>query len=556
MEDFIFFEIAIVIVTAGLLSFVARLLKQPMIIAYIATGLIVGPAIFSAEGPSEIFSVLSKIGIAFLLFLVGMHLNWRNIKDIGRIALLAGVGQVILTSTIGFLIAHYLGYGNTESAFIGLAFAFSSTIIIVKLLSDKEDLERFYGRISVGVLIVQDLIAMLVLLGIGAINNGSGDMTQIIGFSILKLILVIVALALVSRYLLPHLFKSAARNGELLFITAIAWCFALASGLSLIGFGIETGALLAGLSLAGSGFNSEIESRIKPLRDFFLILFFIVLGTQLVISSVADSIYIALIFSAFILVVNPVLIILILRIFGYHPRTGFLAGITITQVSEFSFILLASAMAGGFVSANTFSIATLVAIITITISSYLIKYNEQIYEFIEPIFRLLEQVPDSKETASFEAPGVILFGYHNMGHSILPSIEKLKMDYLIVDCDPAVIDDLENTRKPHMYGDMANRDFLEFIHAQDANFVISTIPDMSASQDMIEYMKMKRSRASIVVTVKTAHDAQEMYRLGATFVIVPSMMSGELFAGMLKQKQLKKSSWQASAKKQKDLLKV
>jgi len=556
MEDFLFFEIAIVIVTAGLVSFIARLLKQPLIIAYIATGLLVGPAIFGFTGSSDVFSMLSQIGIAFLLFLVGLHLNWRNIKDVGKIAFFAGLGQVLFSSLAGFTISRLLGYGITEGAFIALAFAFSSTIIIVKLLSDKEDLERFYGRISVGILIVQDLIAMLALLGISAFNSGVGSIGEVIGLSVIKLVCVVVALWLIAKFILPHVFKTAARNTELLFIVAIAWCFALASGLTFLGFGIETGALLAGISLAGSGFHREIESRIKPLRDFFLILFFIVLGTQLSFDAFSSSVVQIIAFSSFILIGNPIIVIFVLRVFGYHPRTGFLVGVTMAQVSEFSFILLATGIASGLVQIQTLSIATMVAMITITISSYLIKYNEYLYERIEPIFRWLEQVPDkASERAERPVPCVLMFGYHNMGHSILPAIEKLKQGYLIVDFDPAVIDDLEAEARPHMYGDMANRDFLSYIGAEHAKLVVSTIPDMSANQDLIEYLIMKRSKAAIVVTVKTANDAQKMYQLGATFVIVPSLMGGELFAQMLKQKQLKKSSWQASAKVQKNTLK-
>lgn len=557
MEDFLFFEIAIVIVTAGLISFIARLLKQPLIIAYIATGLLVGPAIFGIAGPSEVFSVLSQIGIAFLLFLVGLHLNWRNIKDVGKIAFFAGLGQVVFTTLAGLIITQALGYGLIEGLFIGLAFAFSSTIIIVKLLSDKEDLERFYGRIAVGILIVQDIIAMFVLLGLGAFNTGAGTISEVIGVSLLKLAIVLILLWILARFILPHVFKSAARNSELLFITAIAWCFALASGLTFFGFGIETGALLAGISLAGSGFHREIESRIKPLRDFFLILFFIVLGTQLSVDTFSASLIPAILFSAFILIGNPVIVIFVLRLFGYHPRTGFLVGVTMAQVSEFSFILLAGAMASGLVQANTLSIATLVAMITITISSYLIKYNEYLYEKIEPLFRWLEHVPVQSEKRMFDDnPSVLLFGYHNMGKSILPAIKKLKKDYLIVDFDPSVIDELEDGSMPHMYGDMANREFLSYIQAERSSLVVSTIPDVSANQDLIEYLKIKKSRASIIVTVKTAEDAQRMYQLGATFVIVPSLMGGEFFAQMLKQKQLKKALWQACAKVQKQSLKV
>ncbi|MBT3230841.1 sodium:proton exchanger [Candidatus Uhrbacteria bacterium] len=552
MEDLLFFEIAIVIVTAGLLSFIARILRQPLIIAYIVTGLLVGPAIFGFAESSEVFDVLAKIGIAFLLFLVGLHLNWRNIKDVGKIAVFSGLGQVIVTSAAGFGISYLLGFGFMEALFMGIAFSFSSTIIIVKLLSDKQDIDRFYGRISVGILIVQDLIAMLILLGLGAFSQGSGSIYVIVGISLLKLLVVLIVLWFMARYVLPHVFKTAARSGEQLFLIAIAWCFALASGLTFFGFGIETGALLAGIALAGTGFRREIESRIRPLRDFFLILFFIFLGTQLPIDTIMSSLPIALAISAFILIGNPLIVIFVLRVFGYHPRTGFLSGVTMAQVSEFSFILLTAAIAADLVGMEALSIATIVAMITITISSYAIKYNEEIYEKIEPLFGWLEHVPNKKDHKKRKAtPPVVLFGCHDMGTSILESIKATKKDFLVIDLDPVVIDDLEQEQIPHMYGDMANRDFLNYIQAEKAELVISTIPDVSANKDMMEYLQFKKSKASVVVTAKTVDDAKKLYKAGATFVMVPGLMSGELFSQMLKSKKLKKNSWLASAKKHK-----
>lgn len=552
MEDLLFFEIAIVIVTAGLLSFLARILRQPLIIAYIITGLLVGPAIFGFAESSEVFDVLAKIGIAFLLFLVGLHLNWRNIKDVGKVAVFSGVGQVVFTSLAGFGIAYWLGFGLVEAAFIAVAFSFSSTIIIVKLLSDKQDIDRFYGRISVGILIVQDLIAMFILLGLSAFSQDSGSIATIVGISLLKLVVVLLVLWLAARFVLPYVFKLAAKSSEQLFLIAIAWCFALASGLTFFGFGIETGALLAGIALAGTGFRREIESRIRPLRDFFLILFFIFLGTQLPIDTIMSSLPIALAMSAFILIGNPLIVIIVLRLFKYHPRTGFLSGVTMAQVSEFSFIVLTAGMAAGLVGAQSLSIATIVAMITITISSYVIKYNEEIYEKIEPLFKWLEHVPNQKQHKKRKTtPDIILFGCHDMGRSILESLQKEKGSYMVVDLDPSVIDDLQQSLVPHMYGDMANREFLNYISTEKAKLVISTIPDVSANRDMMEYLKSKRSKASVIVTAKNVHDAKKLYESGATFVIVPGLMSAELFSTMFKSKKLKKTSWTASAKKHK-----
>ncbi len=308
--------------------------------------------------------------------------------------------------------------------------------------------------------------------------------------------------------------------------------------------------------MAGSGFQREIEQKIRPLRDFFLIIFFIVLGTQLTVELIEQYWLPALALSVFVLIGNPLIIILVLRLFGYHPRTGFLVGTSLAQISEFSFILLGGGIAAGLADPDSLPITTMVAIITIAISAYFLKYNEKMYEKLEFLFKWLESVPDMQDNKNDddEVPRVMLFGYHELGASILPAIKKLKEDYLIVDFDPAAIDRLEIKQEPHIYGDVGNREFLDFIKAYRAKLIICTIPDVNITRDIIEYLKIKGSRTVIVVTAKTARGAKKMYDMGATFVIVPSMLGGELFSELLTKRKYKKTAWYPLIRKQKKLL--
>jgi voltage-gated potassium channel Kch len=332
----------------------------------------------------------------------------------------------------------------------------------------------------------------------------------------------------------------------------MAWCFAIASALHFLGFGIEIGALLAGISLAGLEFSRDIEARIRPLRDFFLILFFIFLGTTLSLDALGAAIVPGIIFSLFILIGNPLILMIILRVFGYHPRTGFLVGVTMAQISEFSFILLASAAVAGFVEESILPLTTVVALVTIAVSTYLIKYNEQLYDAIEWIFRPLEVKREKGRKRLEKAPEVIMLGYHGIGETILPTIKKMADEYLIVDFDPLAIKQLEQMNIPHLYGDAGNEETLKHIRADKAKIVISTIPDDAISRDVIELLKKKkRSRAAIIVTVKTPEQAAAMYKAGANFVIVPSILGGEHFAGLLEKKKTRKASWTTEGKKQK-----
>jgi hypothetical protein len=396
---------------------------------------------------------------------------------------------------------------------------------------------------------------MILLLVVSALADGA-SLQNLIVFVTLKSGVVIFVLWLLAKYVLPPLFRYAAKSQELLFLTALAWCFAVASGLNYFGFGVEIGALLAGISLAGSEFQREIESKIRPLRDFFLIIFFIVLGTSLSLDSFSLILSDALLFSAFVLIGNPIIIIIILRLFGYHPRTGFMVGTTMAQISEFTFILFASLVAVGIVEDQVLSMITLVAIITIGISTYLIKYNEQIYQKVEWMFRWLEGNTKLHRSKRAQTPEIVLFGFEHLGEAILPAVKSLDQNYLVVDFDPVRIAEMKRRRIPSEYGDAGNEDFMQFLRLEKSKLVISTIPDLAVNMDLIGYMKSKRSKSPIVVTAKTNHQAATLYEAGATFVIVPNLLGGEHFAHMLKKRGSKKTSWAPAARRQRKALGV
>lgn len=544
----LFLELAGVILVAGLLSLIAQRLRQPLIVAYILTGVVVGPGVLALANSTDIFTAMSQIGIAFLLFIVGMNLDWRRIKDVGRVALLAGLAQVICTSLIGFGIAQVMGFPVTTSLFVAVSFSFSSTIIIVKLLSDKEDLDRLYGRIAVGMLIVQDLIAMFILLLLAAMGEG-GSLGFALGESLLKGLAVLVLLAAAARSILPRIFRYAAQSQELLFLATIAWCFGLAALLQLLGFGIEIGALLAGISIAGGGYQHEIEGKIHWLRDFFLVMYFIMLGTHLTVSSLQTLWLPAVVMSAYVIVGNPLITMLIMRFMGYHPRAAFLTGTTVGQISEFSFILIGGAIAAGLAVPETLPLATIVALITITVSSYVVAFNERIYDRFSFLFEWMAGKKHPGEARRAKPPVTILFGYNRMGRRIFHELRNMHDECLVVDFNPAVIQHLADDGIACMYGDAGSNDLLHFIHAEKAKMIVSTIPDVSVNTDLLDYLKSRHSRAIIIVTVRNGEEARKCYEMGASYVIIPTVLGGEAFGQYLKQQKLRRGGWQLLAKR-------
>jgi Kef-type K+ transport system membrane component KefB len=545
----LFFEIGSVIVVAAVFSYVASLLKQPLIIAYILSGIVVGPSLLSLTKSSDVFTALSEIGIAFLLFTVGLGLNWRRIREVGTVAVASGVAQVLFTSLVGFVIAIWLGFDATTSIFISIAFSFSSTIIIVKLLMDKEDLDALWGKISVGFLLVQDLIAMVILLMLGALKEG-GSITQILTVSIAKGALALVVLWLLATLFIPRLLRYAARSQELLLLFSLGWCFAVAGVLMLVGFGIEIGALVAGISLSGTVYEREIHARMRPLRDFFLVIFFIVLGTQFELSHLGSLVTPIIVFSLFVLIGNPLIMLLVMRALGYHPQTAFLVGTIVAQISEFSFIMLGAGVAAGLVNPSALTVAALVGLVTFAVCTYLVKYNEQLYDYARPYLRWLEpqRMRHEERTKRHAKPQVILFGYHRMGQVLLREVAQLNKHYLVVDYDPLVVDELEEKDVPVVYGDASDEEFLADLQAERAHLIISTIPDAAVSLELLQFLQKRGYRGVAIVTVKALEEIAECYRLGATYVIVPSVLGAKKFQELLRKNRSGMKSWKKLVK--------
>ncbi|MFC1666174.1 cation:proton antiporter, partial [Nanoarchaeota archaeon] len=374
MED-IFIQLAIILFTAFIVSYIARAFKQPIIIGYIVAGMIISPFILEAGASKEIITIFSEFGIAFLLFIVGLHLNPKIIKEVGTTSLFIGTGQIILTFILTFIISKLIGFNTITSVYVSIALTFSSTIIIMKLLSDKRQLDSLYGKISIGILIIQDLVAIGVLMFMSSFSSDS----SLTSFALRGLLgggSAIIILFLIGFFVLPRFIKNIAKSQELLFLFSICWCFVVAAGFIWLGFSLEIGALIAGIVLSISPYSTEISSRIRPLRDFFVIIFFIILGLNIQLNNIHSIALNAIILSIIALVFKPIILMMIGTLFGYTKRTNFLVGSTLAQISEFSLIVLGLGVAIGHISQEILSTMILTSIITITLSTYFIIYSE------------------------------------------------------------------------------------------------------------------------------------------------------------------------------------
>ncbi len=387
-----FEQIAAILVLAAVVGGLAKLLRQPVIVAYIVVGVLAGPAVLEIVSDGDDVAALAKIGIAILLFLVGLKLDVHLIRSTGLVALYTGVGQVVFTSLIGYLIILALGFDALPALYIAVALTFSSTIIIVKLLSDKRELDQLHGRIAVGFLIVQDLLVIVAMIVIVAI--GQPDQTSPLETIVRTLVGGVVflgAVALAARYVIPRVLGWLASSQELTLLFGVAWAISLAATSAALGLSMEIGAFVAGVALASTPYRESLGARLVSLRDIMILFFFIELGASLTFASALQQLGPALVLSVFVLIGNPIIVMVIMGIMGYRKKVSFKAGLAVAQISEFSLILIALGFSLGQVDEAVLGLVTLVGIITITISTYFILYSQQIFDKISPALSIFER---------------------------------------------------------------------------------------------------------------------------------------------------------------------
>lgn len=533
----VFIEIAAIILITFFIASIVRMLKQPLIIGYIIAGIIAGPYFLDVITSASILETMSQIGIALLLFIVGINLNPKAIKETGKISILTGVGQVLFTSIAGFFICQALGFSVTASIYMAVALTFSSTIIIMKLLTDKGDLETLYGRISVGFLIVQDLIAAVILMVIPSISD-TANLGSVLIETLLKGAGLIIVVAYIGWAFMPKITELVARSQEYLLLFSISWVLVISALFYYMNFSVEIGALMAGMTLSVSRYRFEISSKLRSLRDFFIILFFITLGSQMIIEDVALYILPIVVLSVFILIGNPLIVLFIMGRAGYTKRNAFLAGLTVAQISEFSLILVALGLTHGHLSTEVLSIVTTVGLITIAGSTYMIMYSHKIYPAISKYLTIFEKKGKKKDEHAYHGEkgyDIILFGYNRTGYDLLESFKKMKKKFLVVDYDPDTVVNLAKQGIDSRYGDVQDIELLNELDFKKAKLIVSTIPDFETNSILLTKLKEDNAKAISIVVATQDDEAIDLYEQGATYVLMPHFVGGQHTSSLIEK---------------------
>jgi len=525
----------IVLLSAGLM----KALKQPMIIGYIIAGTAISLFFPSLLQANTAFQSFGNLGIALLLFIVGMELNPTIIKDLWRTATIAWVFQVIITGWLGYFLATMLWFDTMTSIFLSIGFAFSSTIVVLKLLSDRDEMESTPGRLSIGILIVQDLIVMLLMLWMATFKSIEQTSSAIVIVSLIgKVIWLGIWLYVVSKYFIPMITKKIAESQEYLFLFSIGRCFILGALFYRLWFGIEIGTLIAWITLANSSYRFEITSRIKPLRDFFIVIFFVLLWSHVSFATTNISMLLPLlIFVLFVLIIKPIITMIVLGFLGHTRKNNFLTWISLGQISEFSFLIIAIGITSWYIKDPTIlSMITLIGLITIAGSSYSVVYWEKIYHFLKPILGMLPWVRN-KEAKKINKKDyeIVVFGYGRFGSNIYTMLHKTHKNILVIDEHPGIIDHLQKNKIPCIYGDIGDIDFLEELNVKHSKMIISTIKTFDENMILLKTIKKHNPKLIIVLVSNHIHEAIKLYEQGADYVILPHYIGVDHTSLMLEE---------------------
>lgn len=519
-----FEQVAAVLAVCVAAGALAMVLRQPLIVGLLAAGIAVGPeALGLVESTSEI-ELLAKIGISLLLFVVGLKLDIRLVRKLGPVALATGLGQVVFTSVIGFAIAVAMGFSIVASAYIAVALTFSSTIIIVKLLTDKRELDHLHGRIALGFLIVQDMVVVIAMIVITATGDtGSDSLAREFVGVMLRGVLLVTVVVIVGKFIAPRITQLFARNSELLILAAVMWAVVLAALSILLGFSEEVGAFLAGMSLASTTYREAISGRLSTLRDFLLVFFFIELGTQFELASAIEQLTAAVIFSLFVLIGNPVIVMVIMGVMGYRRKVSFKAGLTVAQISEFSLILASLGVSQGHISSDVVGLVTAVGLITISASTYLIYGSDAILSRIDNYLRVFERRSPHASVDMDEIrqqPEYVVIGLGRFGRTILDELLESGDCVLGIDFDPRSVQS-PGWSVPVVYGDAEDLDLATQLPLSQTRWIISSLRNIETNLLILEGFRQHGYSGKIAVAADDEHGESVLRQAGADIVVRP-----------------------------------
>jgi Kef-type K+ transport system membrane component KefB/Trk K+ transport system NAD-binding subunit len=517
-----FEQLAAILVVSALAALLAVLLRQPILLGLLIAGIALGPGVLGLVRIDESITLLAEVGIALLLFLVGLKLDVRIVARLGPVALVVGLAQIVLTFLLGLGIAAAFGRIGIAAVYLGLALTFSSTVVVVKLLTDVRMIDRLHGRLAVGILVIQDIVVVLAMIALTATAGDGGAIGEFVGVLMRGVVFVLASLVL-GRFVATPTMHLLGRQAELLVLGAIAWAVSFGALSTILGFSAEVGAFLAGMTLASTQYREAISGRLTPLRDFLLLFFFIEIGAGIDPASLRAGLPIALTLSAAALVAKPIIVTGLLSLAGHRQKVSLATGITLAQISEFSLILVALGVAQGSVGSDIAGIVTTTALITIAISSQMIARTERL------VNRLSSRLPRIERRVAGRAdledgpplrPDVIVVGLGRFGSTVVEELLDRGEHVVGVDFDPRAVAE-GRLGIPILYGDADDPSLGEQLPLEGSRWVVSTLRSLEANLTLVRSLRLNGYPGAIAVASEDPADCERLRAAGADVTIQP-----------------------------------
>lgn len=534
------FDIGIVIIFATFISYFARILKQPLIVAYVIAGVIIGPIGFGLINNFEDINTLAELGIAFLLFTVGLEIDFNKLRHVGKPVIVGALAQMGILFGVGILVSNLLGFSHVVGVYIGLLVAFSSTMIVTKLLIDKNELKSLHGRLMIGILIIQDIAVVLLL---PLLTNTSGQFSvEFLGDVVIKGVGLFAIAIVLNKFIFPKILDFAAEMREVLFLTAISIVFAFIGFSSILGFSIVIGAFIAGIALGNFPYNLEIVGETRALMNFFSIIFFTSLGMSLSLAVIHGLLVPFLVLLAIVMLIKPVVLAFIYFFLGYGTRTSSVVGIGLGQASEFSFIIASQGLLLGQLTQEMYSLLVSVVVVSMVLTPYLMKTKDRFYKIYSMFGSSFVKKHAHRNIKKMEAsPGsrlknhTIILGCDVMGGEIVKYLKKGRRGFMVVDHNPEKIHEMKNRGIFCVYGNIDHEDLLKRLSIKRAKNMVITIPDEDVTEFVIKKSKQINKKIKIVARAYNNDSAKRLKLSGASSVVLPEYVSGKKMVQELKK---------------------
>lgn len=532
-------DLAICIVAAWVFSVLGQVLKQPLLLAYLVAGFVVGPVGMGLVHDRESIATISQIGLILLLFMIGLEIDLKKILGMGKLIMVTSAAQILGSSLLGVIFFRGLGFslggGSFDALYLGVAIALSSTVIIVKVLYEKRELDTLAGRLTLGVLVLQDLAA-IIFLAIQPNLAGAGAGTLLLSLG--KVILLVAIAFTASKYALPPLFRSVARVPEVVLVGAIAWCFLMAGAAGALSLSHEMGALVAGVAISTFPYALDVGAKVTSLRDFFITLFFVALGMAIP-APTPSAIGWAMVISLFVVLTRLFTVFPPLYLMKQGFRVSLLPAINLSQVSELSLVILTLGITLKHISPETQGVMAYSFVLLGIASSYAIAWNNNILLKVAPSLQKLG-LRDLEEHTGFltkphAKPRIFLLGFFWTASSLLEELTRhapeILPELVVIDFNPNVNAELKKRGIHVIYGDISQRDTLIHAHISEAEIIVCSLPNSilkgATNLKLLRQLRELNPSAKIIMHAELFSHVPNLYQAGADYVSVPRLIEAQ-----------------------------